>query len=132
MGFNEGRSKHSNYRESGQKEHVVQARETRKAFTKRMTVKPSPKEEWNLTRQIMWGETRQTEGQLHVQRPTSKRTNGRLDIAASSSVWLELGVIGARDGMICGVMRVSARQESKGKIMRGAEYRTKEFECHLK
>lgn len=42
---------------SRQKEHLVQAWETRKAFAKEMTMELSPKEEWSLIRQIMWGGT---------------------------------------------------------------------------
>lgn len=69
MSCNEGRCKHSNYGASRQKEHLVQAWETRKACAKRMTMKLSPKEGWNLTRQIMWDGAFWIEGQLHVQSP---------------------------------------------------------------
>lgn len=46
----------------------------------------------------------------------------RLEIAVSSPVWLKQSVTGAREGMFCGMMRANVRQESKGKIVRGAEY----------
>lgn len=47
---------------ASRQEHLVQAQEIRKAFAEEMTMKLSPKEEWNFIRQILRAGTLQTEG----------------------------------------------------------------------